>query len=110
MATDIFVGSVAVGVVPDARGWDASLQRQLVPSAEKIGTEYGKTMGRKISDSMGKAGEQSGGAFGDTFRKRLDAALKALPKAQLDGDSSKIDRKLEDLRLKMEEIAKTDMS
>ena len=109
MATDIFVGSVAVGVVPDARGWDASLQRQLVPSAEKIGTEYGKTMGRKISDSMGKAGEQSGGAFGDTFRKRLDAALKALPKAQLDGDSSKIDRKLEELRLKMEEIAKTDM-
>ena len=106
---DIFIGSVAVGVVPDARGWSQKLQAQLVPSAEAIGTEYGKTMGRKISDSMGKAGDESGGAFGDNFRKRVDAALKALPKAKLDGDSTAIDRKLDELRRKMEEISKTDI-
>ena len=106
---DIFVGSVAVGVVPDARGWNEKLRAQLVPSADAIGTEYGKTMGRKISDSMGKAGDESGGAFGDNFRKRVDAALKALPKAKLDGDSTAIDRKLEELRRKMEEISKTDI-
>jgi transglycosylase-like protein with SLT domain len=106
---DIFVGSVAVGVVPDARGWNTELRRQLVPSADSIGREYGSTMGRKISESMGKAGEQSAGAFGDTFRKRLDAALKALPKAKLDGDSTAVDRKLEQLRLKMEEISKQEI-
>ena len=95
--------------MPDARGWNNELRRQLIPSADTIGSEYGRTMGRKISDSMGKAGEESGGAFSSTFRKRIDAALKALPKAKLDGDSTEIDRKLEKLRLKMEEISKQEI-
>src|SRR5215469_1888325 len=105
---DIFVGSVAVGVVPDARGWNEKLRAQLIPSANAIGAQYGQQMGQKIADSMGKAGDKSGGAFGDTFRKRLDAALKALPKAKLDGDSTAIDRKLDALRTKIEEISKQD--
>lgn len=101
---DIFVGSVAVGVVPDARGWEANLSRQLAPSADRIGRDYGDKMGKKIAEQMGQAGSQSGGAFGDTFRKRLDAALKALPKATLDGDSGPVDRKLDEIRKRIEAI------
>ena len=106
---DIFVGSVAVGVVPDASGWNDKLRAQLVPSAAAIGNQYGNTMGKAITANMGKAGEESGGAFSDTFRKRLKAALEALPKAKPDADMGPLDRKLEELRLKMVEISKTDI-
>ena len=101
---DVFVGSVAVGVVPDARGWSQKLQSQLVPSAAAIGDEYGKTMGRKIADNMGSAGDKSADAFGSAFRKRLEAALKALPQAKLDADSTEADRKVAALRTRMEEL------
>jgi hypothetical protein len=36
---EIFVGEVAVGVVPDARGWETKLRSQLVPSSNNIGRE-----------------------------------------------------------------------
>jgi SLT domain-containing protein/phage-related protein len=107
---DIFVGSVAVGVVPDARGWNDKLRSQLVPSADAIGAEYGRNMGSKIADSMGAAGDKSAGAFGDAFRKRLDAALQALPKARLDGDDSPINAKLDEIRAKMEELKNTSIT
>jgi hypothetical protein len=109
MATDIFVGSVSVGVVPDARGWNRDLERQLVPSADIVGREYGQKLGKTITDEMGKAGEKSGGAFGDSFRKRLEAAIKALPQAKIDGDTTEVDKKVEYLRLKLKELAESDI-
>jgi len=104
--TEIFVGSVAVGVVPDARGWNQKLRQQLVPSSGVVGDEVGKEMGKKITDQMGKAGTDSAGAFDEKFRKRLKAALEALPKAKVDGDMTPAERKLAELRAKIEEISK----
>src|SRR5215469_16508294 len=104
--TDIFVGSVSVGVVPDARGWNQKLRQQLVPSSGVVGDEVGKEMGKKITDQMGKAGTDSAGAFDEKFRKRLKAALEALPKAKVDGDMTPAERKLAELRAKIEEISK----
>ena len=106
---DIFVGSVAVGVVPDARGWDSKMRAQLVPSSAAVGDEIGKTMSGRITDQMGKAGSDSAGAFSDTFQKRLKAALAALPKAKIDADSTEADRKVAELRAKLEELAHTDI-
>jgi phage-related protein len=80
MATDIFVGNVAVGVVPDARGWNQKLRAELVPSASAVGDEIGSNISRGITDKMGEAGTKAGGAFEDTFRKRVKAALDSLPK------------------------------
>jgi phage-related protein len=106
VAREIFVGSVAVGVVPDARGWNRTLQRELVPSSGQVGDEVGRTMSRHITDNMGKAGTESAGAFSDTFQKRLRAALEKLPKAKIDGDSTEVDRKVEAIRLKLEALSK----
>jgi SLT domain-containing protein len=123
MADEIFVGSVAVGIVPDARGLPEKLRQELVPSAGRIGEEMGTSMtdgirskldvGKAVADSSArgkaseaKAGEAAGGAFGDAFRKRLEAALKALPKAKIDADSSEAEKELEKLRIEMEELSK----
>src|SRR5215469_1310034 len=113
MADEIFVGSVAVGVVPDARNWNNDLRRQLVPEADRIGNEYGSRLSKGIVDEMGrkkadyaKEGEKSGGAFADTFKKRIEAAIKSIPKVKLDGDSSEADKKLQEIRRKMEELSK----
>src|SRR5215469_498202 len=113
MADEIFVGSVAVGVVPDARNWNNDLRRQLVPEADRIGNEYGSRLSKGIVDEMGrkkadyaKEGEKSGGAFADTFKKRIEAAIKAIPKVKLDGDSTEADKKLQEIRRKMEELSK----
>ena len=99
--TDIYVGSVAVGVVPDARGWNQELRAQLVPSAAAVGDEVGSTLSRSITAKMGDAGTKSGGAFSDTFRKRIKAALDALP-ADATGP-------IAELRAKLEELANTDI-
>lgn len=99
--TDIFVGNVAVGVVPDARGWNQELRAQLVPSAAAVGDEVGSTLSRQITTKMGDAGTKSGGAFSDTFRKRIKAALDALP-ADATGP-------IAELRAKLEELANTDI-
>src|SRR6516225_2250193 len=106
---DIFVGSVSVGVVPDARDWNNSLRRQLIPSANAIGTQYGQTMGTKISASMGNAGAKSGDAFSENFRKRIDAAIKALPDAKINGDSSAVEKKVADLRASLIELSHQDI-
>ena len=122
MADEIHVGSVAVGIVPDTRGLPEKLRQELVPSASRIGEEMGDSMtegirshldvGKVVADSeatgrarQAKAGDDAGGAFGDAFRKRLEAAMKALPKAKLDADSTPADRKLEEIRSQMEELS-----
>ena len=103
---EIFVGSVNVGVVPNARNWERDLRRQLVPSAGVVGDEVGQQMSRKITDNMGKAGDKSAGAFSDTFQKRLRAALEKLPKAKLDADASLADRKIDLVRTRLEALSK----
>jgi hypothetical protein len=103
---DIFVGSVAVGVVPDARGWDQRMRQQILPASDQIGSEVGNNMSRKIVDQMGKSGDESAGAFSDTFQKRIKAALEKLPKAELKGDDKDVEEKLNRIRLIMEEFGK----
>jgi hypothetical protein len=109
MATDIFVGSVAVGVVPDIRQWNNRLRAELVPSANAVGQEFGQQMSRQITENMGKAGSSSGGAFSDNFRKRVQAAIENLPKAKIDGDSTDVDRKIQELRNWLERLGTIDI-
>lgn len=49
---EIFVGEVAVGVVPDASKFNEELRRQLFPEADNIGREYGSKLGRGIQESV----------------------------------------------------------
>lgn len=109
MAGEIFVGSVAVGVVPDARGIEDKMRKQVVPAAEKIGDEAGTEMGKALTTRMGWAGEDAGDEFGKRFKEHLRSALANLPKVNLDGDTSEIDLKLEEIRRKIEEINNQDL-
>lgn len=111
MATDIFVGSVAVGVVPDARGWNDKLRAELVPSSSTIGDQVGQGISKGVTDSLGspstktkmsKSGTDSADAFGTGFTKRIKAALDALPNVKLDANSSAADKKIAELRKRME--------
>jgi hypothetical protein len=62
-------------------------------------------MGNAITRQMGKAGDESAGAFGDTFKKRLRAALDSLPKATIDANSTPAERKVAELRAQLEKLA-----
>lgn len=119
---EIFVGEVAVGVVPDARGWDTKLRSQLVPASNRIGKDMGQEMtrgiaqdldvGRAVSVSADKgqadsarAGDKTAGAFATAFRKKLEAALKNLPDAKIGADATDADRKIAEIRARMQELS-----
>jgi hypothetical protein len=43
---EIFVGEVAVGVVPDLRGFNTKLRNELVPEADRVGRDMGTALTR----------------------------------------------------------------
>ncbi len=53
-------GEVVVPVVPDAKGWTKSLQRQVVPGSTGIGQEIGREINRGIQSSLKKIDVQVG--------------------------------------------------
>jgi Transglycosylase SLT domain len=75
VAGEIFVGSVAVSVVPDLRGFNDEVRRQLVPSSDAIGREIGKAISQGIVDSLD---------FGDIVSK---ATAKSLSTVKAEGYS-----------------------
>jgi phage-related protein len=120
----ISVGSVAVDVVPSVKNFAKDLNGQLVPQGSKLGESIGKAISAGIAKGLGdpltgpldestkkqrprapKQGEELGGAFAQGFKKRLQAALSSLPKIKIDADSSEADRRLAELRARMEELA-----
>ncbi len=120
MSDDITVGSASVTIEPDARGWKAKAQAQILPQAEQLGRELSQSIAGEIPEEIRNAmaaglaeagvqastkGRQSGAEFGGEFGKqahtRIQAALKALPKADLDIDASAADRKLAEVRARM---------
>ena len=73
-----------------------------MPSSSVVGEEIGRTISKSVTDEMGKGGTKSADAFGTSFRKRMKAALDALPDAEIDANSSKADKKVAELRKRME--------
>jgi len=49
---EIFVGSVSVGVVPDARDFHNKLREQVVPGSDRIGDEIGRAIGRQMQEAV----------------------------------------------------------
>lgn len=116
-------GEVVVPVVPDATGFVKRLRRDLLPGAEKLGQEVGQQISRGISSQLTgvyeplreqarrqqpnaqQDGAQVGGAFARGFRARLEAAFKALPKAEIDADSTEAQRKIAELRTRIETLS-----
>jgi hypothetical protein len=120
----ISVGSVAVDVVPSVKGFAKDLRAKILPQAAQVGAEIGKTISEAITKGIGdplsgpldessrrqrskapRQGEEVAGAFASAFKRRLEAAFAALPKAEIDADSSPADRKIAELRARMQELS-----
>ncbi|TDD54592.1 hypothetical protein E1286_05225 [Nonomuraea terrae] len=116
-------GEVVVPVVPSAQSFIKDLQKQVLKGAYPLGQEIGKEIQRGISDQLKgvyeplkeetrkqrqqapKDGDQIGGSFAQAFRRRLEAGLKALPKAELDADATAADQQVQALRARLATLA-----
>ncbi|NUR31931.1 MAG: hypothetical protein HOV83_39835, partial [Catenulispora sp.] len=120
----ISVGSVEVDVVPNTRGIRARLQNDLIPAGNQVGDELGRILGRHISTQVAQAirngvttggrtatpqaarsGEQAGGAFGRTFRTRVQAAMQNLPRLDVRIDDTGFNADMARLRSRLETLS-----
>lgn len=119
------VGSVGVEVTPTgADTFFGKFAAQANPTATKAGDQLGAAIAKAIVDKIGpaigdgvtkgsrdsapkstKAGDDSGGKFADAFRRRVEAALKALPDAKITADASDADRKIAEIRADLQDLS-----
>jgi TP901 family phage tail tape measure protein len=119
MSDDIFIGNVAVGIVPSAAGLAEKIRAQVVPSASKIGGEFGgrfnegltsrigDVMGRWSNDQSlraGQGGEQAATRYADSFKAKIDATLRNLPPVEIKANATEADRTVQKLRTQLEEL------
>lgn len=109
-------GTAFLQIVPSFSG----VVTAIADEATKWGEEAGKVFSETFNDAIKKGtnnssfgpsdstsaekGRSAGGAFADAFRSRVDAALKALPDAKVGMDASEADRKIADLRARLETL------
>lgn len=124
----IVVGSVAVDVVPSAAQFWTRFVAQTRPGAQTAGEQIGRAVGTPIQNAIGngltegirrgargaqdesaRAGERVGGHFARTFRSRLEAALRNLPKIQPDADTAALDGKLARLKAELKAMSKQEI-
>lgn len=109
MPDEIFVGSVSVGVVPDLRGFNTKMRKELLPAANELGKAMGRELtkglrsefdmtkivagvtpsARVASLAMGREmGKETTKGFKETFdigRVVVEASRKARPVARVEG-------------------------
>lgn len=114
---DYDVGSAALSIVPSFKGVVEAITAEAKKWATSGSDAFSSTFNQKVRDQTSKVqlgpdtpttsrqGDKSGGAFADSFKKRVTAALKSLPDAEIDADSSEADRKIADIRAQLEELS-----
>ncbi|MER5501374.1 peptidoglycan DD-metalloendopeptidase family protein [Streptomyces sp. NPDC002561] len=124
MADLDIVGGAAVDVVPVIPQFHAKLKAMVLPIADKVGEEAGKRMGEAISKNIviaipqainrggaagvraaGKQGDDAGGAFARSIRRKLEAAFKAMPKLDIRLGDTGVDAELARIRAKLEQLS-----
>ncbi|MFF7577538.1 hypothetical protein ACFZBE_21550 [Streptomyces sp. NPDC008061] len=120
----ISVGSVEVDVIPNTQGIYARLRAGVLPAANQVGDDIGRAIGRRITAGVRdglvagvtqggaaaravatRQGGDAGGAFGTTFRRRVQAALAALPDITVGANTSEADADIRALRVQLETLA-----
>ena len=105
----VTVGAVYVEVLPSAKDFVKEMLKDILPEADKAGKEIGERVGKAFDDEVkkeikdsieegveesdpedesAKKGKKAGGAFAKTFKAELQAALRSLPDADIDGDNT----------------------
>src|ERR1700743_153173 len=110
------VGQLFAQVVPSFKG----VQKLIAAESKKWAATISKNIADGISDGIGegldkgtdknlpkstKDGDKTAGAFAKGFKARLTAALKDLPDAEINADSSKADRKIDEIRARLKELS-----
>lgn len=112
------VGRAFLELTASFKGIVDSIASQMPALGQQAGNIFGKAFADAAKREAGvgvgpdaatsaKQGDTSGGAFADSFKKRVDAALKSLPSVTIDADSSETDRKIADLRAQLEGLSNT---
>ena len=111
-------GTVWLSVVPSFR----NVQRTVAAEAMKWGRDAGKAWQQGFDSQIGgsrtstpspgpsttqagRDGEQAGGAFATAFRRRVEAATRALPPVRIGVASSEAEQKLRDVRQQLEALS-----
>ncbi|EHM24218.1 hypothetical protein SPW_7312 [Streptomyces sp. W007] len=121
MADLDIVGGAAVDVVPIIPQFHAKLKALVLPIADRVGREAGERMGQAISSNIvvaipnaiirggqagvraaGRQGDDAGGAFARSIRRKLEVAFKAMPKLDIRLSDTGVDAELARLRARME--------
>lgn len=105
-------GTAFLQIVPSFQGVVEKISSQAAQWGDTAGKAFKQTfedatkginLGPSDSDST-RQGASSGGAFADGFRAKVDAALRALPDADVDLNDSKAEAKLDELRARLETL------
>jgi hypothetical protein len=103
-------GEAFLRITPDFRGVVESITAQAAKWAKPAADAFNKVWNDTVRGGLGipgdttftRQGAESGGAFADAFKARVEAALKSLPDAKIDGDTSEADLKIAGLRTQLE--------
>ncbi|MEV0917828.1 hypothetical protein AB0I93_26670 [Streptomyces sp. NPDC049967] len=106
------------------RSFGPAMQRQVGDVGLRIGQQIGSQIAARITAEIRGAlrdgvtqggaaarasavrqGDETGGAFSRAMKTRLEAAFRALPKIQIDANTSEADADLQALRVRMESLA-----
>ena len=117
MSDDGTIGGLGVRVFPNADRFFTDLTARLDPEARRVGNNLGNLIGagiargtrdairRGLGEDPRPEAEIMAGKFARTFKARLEAAMRDLPKAKIDADSSPADRKMAELRASLKTLA-----
>jgi hypothetical protein len=110
-------GDAFLNIIPSFRGVDAAIRREAAKWGGIAGDEFDRGFQDRIRRSGDRTqlgpgpersrqqGDDSAGAFGRAFTERLRAAMRAIPKVEVDADSTPAERTLQGLRRQIEELS-----
>ncbi len=105
-------GSVLLSVVPVFSGLQKKIAEEARRNAQVYNKSFNEELGRNSAPVPGPApseskrrGTESGGAFADGFRAKLEQATRALPKLELKADASEAEKEVQSLRAELASLA-----
>ncbi|MFY0513524.1 hypothetical protein ACOMD4_24515 [Streptomyces anulatus] len=121
------VGQAGVDVIPYTENFHRRLAATVLPSADRVGRQAGDIIGERIGEAIGRRisiaipnaiirggqagvraagrqGDDAGGAFARSIRRKLEVAFKAMPKLQVGLADTGVDAELARIRARMESL------
>src|ERR1700722_952747 len=109
------IGSASLQITPSFVGVSQVIEDEAAKWGETAGSVFGDafaeaarsgTSGAIPSEDGGAAekGSSAGGACSDAFKARVEAALRSLPEAKIDANTTEFDQEMADIRAELETL------